>query len=274
MPRPARPLPSASVILLDKDRGQGEPFGLYLLRRVDKSRFMPGRYVFPGGKLEPADSGPDPGDGLRQCALRELWEEAGVILATDLRAAAALDPSRREEVRLKVAQGRLDLTAGLARLNLAPAPAALTPFARWITPAARSQRFDATFYLALMPPGQKAASDLKETSQGLWLGPGQALTENQEGRVSLAPPQVRIMGELAGFPSLEALLTEAQSRDLSPVRPVLWSDGQRRIILLPWVPDHPLAAPRDPARPGRPCPAGQASRLVHDQGRWLPYSSP
>ncbi len=262
------PQPSATVILLDPARGEGEPFGLYLLKRRSRSRFMPGRFVFPGGRVEPRD-----GQDLRSprslaaCALRELWEEAGVVLARRPQAAAAVSPPQREQARCRLQQGDWSLERAMAFLGLRPDFDALTPYARWITPSARPQRFDTLFFLALMPPGQEAQSDHLETSQGLWLGPARALEENLAGRVELAPPQVRILGELAGFTSLDELLKGEGRCRLDPVRPFLWIEGGQRVILLPWDPDYPLRRPRQPARP---CPAGQATRLVHQRGRWLP----
>ena len=270
MKQPAAPQPSASVILLDPARGGDEPFGLFLLRRRSQSRFMPNRFVFPGGRVDPRDGGGDPfGDeALRVCALRELWEEAGVILSNDAQAAARLDPGQREAARLRLERGRGDLAGTLEAWGLAPAVRALIPYARWITPEARPQRFDAMFFLALMPIGQQAASDQRETSEGLWIGPSRALAENREGRVELAPPQVRILGELAGFPGLKELLGWAGRNRLSTVRPFLWLGGAERVLLLPWDKDY---AGRAPTSPAEACPAGLASRLVHRDGVWLPF---
>jgi len=271
MPIP-QPQPSASVILLDPQRGREEPFGLFLLRRRAQSSFMPGRFVFPGGRVEPGD-GDDAWspEALGRCALRELWEEAGVILARELSRPGVLLPPApaREDARRALQEQRTTLEQALAGLGLTPHLEGLRPYARWITPLARPQRFDTRFYLACMPAGQEADSDQMETSEGLWLGPGQALRENQEGRVELAPPQVRILGELATYPSLDALWS--RQADLEPVMPMLWAGQGQRIILLPDDPDYPAHAPADPRSPGQPCPAHQATRLLHQEGRWLPY---
>ncbi|RJX33416.1 MAG: NUDIX hydrolase [Desulfarculus sp.] len=272
MPEPSSPLPAASVILLDAQQGRGEPFGLFLLRRRAGSSFMPDRFVFPGGRVEPSD-GEDPLAliSLRRAALRELWEEAGVILADDPARAAATARGQREEVRAALQKGRLGLDQALAGLGLGPDLGALLPYARWITPPTREQRFDTTFFLAAMPAGQRAESDDAETSQGLWLGPAPALQGNQEGRVSLAAPQVRLLGELSRYGSLEKLLAR-DSGPLDPVRPVLWASGKTRVVMLPWDPDYAAGQPGPDCLPGQPCPAHQASRIVNFDGRWLPYT--
>ena len=260
MPVPASIQASASVVLLDPDRGAGEPFGVFLLRRSQKSSFMPDRFVFPGGRVEP-DDGPDPGQlaTLSRCALRELWEEAGVLLARG----AHGEPAQADALAGLPRRGA-GLGPALADRGLAWDLAALRPWARWITPTARPQRFDTLFFLATMPAGQEATADQRETSQGLWLGPAQALAENQAGRVELAPPQVRLLGELAAAGGMEAV-REATTR-LEPVLPRLWTGPEARVVLLPWDRDYAAAEPG----PGQACPAHLASRLVDRQGRWLP----
>ena len=258
--------PSASVILLDPDRGQEEPFGIFLLVRGQASKFMPGRYVFPGGKLEPRD-GEDDDAGRRICALRELFEEAGVLLAKG----PDPGPDKAGAARESLQRGESDLTSALGELGLEPDPGVLTPHARWITPKLRPKRFDTTFYLALMPNGQKASSDFLETSGGVWLGPEAAVAANQAGKVSLAPPQVRMIGELAAFGSLEELFAASERADLSPIMPVLRAKGDARVIYLPWDPDY-ANDDADPDKPGAdPCHAGRTSRLVMTGGQWLPY---
>jgi 8-oxo-dGTP pyrophosphatase MutT (NUDIX family) len=230
---------------------------------------MPNRFVFPGGKVEPEDGAEPLADQtLRNCALRELWEEAGVILASDAAAAAAADETAKTKALASLEAGRTSLGQAMAGLGLEPDVAGLKPYNRWITPKARPKRFDTTFYLALMPQGQKAACDHKETSEGLWLGPARALAENQAGNVELAPPQVRLLGELATHASLDGLLESVRRPSLSPVEPFLWINGKERVIMLPWDPDYET---REPVTKARPCPAHQCSRLVHDRGRWLPY---
>ncbi|MGD8563242.1 MAG: NUDIX domain-containing protein [Desulfarculaceae bacterium] len=261
--------PSASVILLRPGTEPDTPFEILLLERQGKSRFMPGRFVFPGGRVESSDgqdSGQEP--SLRTCALRELWEEAGVILATDPAKAAKAPPSEAAALREDIQKGGQGLAIALKRLGLSPDLEALTPFARWITPAARPQRFDTMFFLARMPPGQKASSDGSETLTGVWLSPERALAQNHEGKTALAPPQVIMLGELGQADRLEDLLAKELRMPLEPVRPFLWVKGDERVLLMPWDPDYTTQAP---VQASISCPAADASRLVHVQGYWLPH---
>ena len=262
----ATPAPSASVILLDPDQGGGEPFGVFLLVRGQASKFMPGRYVFPGGRLEPRD-GEDDDRGRRVCALRELFEEAGVLLASG----PEPDPGRADLARGSLQRAEAGLAQALDGLGLKPETAALTPHARWITPEFRPKRFDTTFYLALMPGGQMARSDFLETCGGAWLGPEAAVAANQAGRVALAPPQVRLIGELAGFASLDELFAASEKADMAPVMPILRAEEKAKVIYLPWDPDYTNGSPGQGGDEAVPCHAGRASRLVLTDGQWLPY---
>jgi len=275
MPDSNLPQPSASVILLKDGLDRKDPFVIFLLRRQGESRFMPNRCVFPGGRVEKKD-GEDPWaeESLKACALRELWEEAGVILAEDRKKAAAVPAGAKQAARSALQAGEAGLKEAMDSLGLKPDFKTLIPYARWITPAARNMRFDTVFYLAPAPPGQEADSDQKETSAGLWLAPQKALDQNQAGEVALAPPQVRILGELSGYASVQDLLSRNRQNDLTPVRPFLWIKDGKRIILLPHDPEYAQKAPSDPESPGRPCPAGQATRVVDVNGLWLPYKWP
>ncbi len=262
-------IPAATVILLDSQGTPGEPFAVFLLRRRAASAFMPNRYVFPGGKVEPGD-GTDPLDpmALRRAALRELWEEAGIVLAKPQKRVVEVPAAELHALRAALQQGTQSLQQALAGLALRPDLDALLPFAHWVTPQARTRRFDTHFFLARLPAGQQAACDQSETTGGLWLGPAEALARNQAGRVSLAPPQVRLLGELSQWGSLEAAWHQAAMRSPRPVRPKLWQGKDRRMVLLPWDPDYGPGQPRSPARP---CPAAEATRLVHANGLWLPW---
>ena len=260
-----QPRLSASVILLREAPAEDRGFEVFLLKRNDGSGFMPGRFVFPGGGLEKSDGAGE--EGLRRCAIRELWEEAGILLARGGEAVA--DRALLAAGRKRMEQKGLGLEESLAEMGLEPDLEALVPFARWITPKARPKRFDTWFYLAPLPQGQEAEPDQQETTEGVWLTPDQALEENNTGRVGLAPPQVRILGELAAHTSLDRLLSQTRGKTpREPVEPVMWIQGKERIILLPWDKDHQAGRPVSQVEP---CPAGECSRLVHDRGRWRPF---
>ena len=168
------------VILRDSARGPE----LYLVKRSRTLDFMAGAHVFPGGRMDQADSSPSTcallsseasdlharlgealpathAAGLFVAAIRETFEEAGLLLG---RLAAGWGP---DEARRAVAQGALFSTL-VEHLDAR----ALVPWVRWVTPEVSPKRFDARFFLARAPEGQEPRVDGREATEGLWITPG------------------------------------------------------------------------------------------------------
>jgi len=165
---PVEPRPSATVLLIRGSR----PFELLLVRRPGGADFAPGAYVFPGGTVHADDRGA--ADEIKAAALRELFEEAGVLLARRGRSLAR--ESDCDAVRARVE--RVETFAGaLAACGLEPAFDRLVLMARWITPAALSRRYDARFYLARMPPSQRVVPQEGEVVGWMWVTPERALRD-------------------------------------------------------------------------------------------------
>lgn len=185
------PRPSATVILL---RGGGDRLELLLVQRTHAARFMAGHWVFPGGAVDSADG--EGQRGLRAAALRELAEEAGVVLAPE---------------------------------------AELVPFARWITPEQSPIRYDTWFYLAAAPADADPRVDGLEIVAYRWLTPARALTEHAAGRFELAFPTARQLEQLSSFGSAEQALAHARAHEneIRPVRPRIEGTGEEARIVLP-----------------------------------------
>ena len=148
------PRPAATVMLL---RPATPGVGVYLIRRSSRSRFMPDAYVFPGGAVDAADG--DPPAAFAVAALRELFEEAGILLArTAAGTACALEGAQLEALRAQALEGT-PIAALLERHGLQLDTAALTYYSNWITPQSEPIRFDAHFFIARAPQGQTALAD-------------------------------------------------------------------------------------------------------------------
>ena len=261
----AQALPlAASVLLLREATAAGAPFELYMLRRPERARFAPGAYIFPGGVLdredraavpcafaprsEPAiaalharmDTGgqfasPDEETtaALLVCAVRELFEEAGVLLARTARGVpvGSTEPARRRAQREELLAGRLDFAALLDVERLRLAPDDLVYFSHWITPEASRIRFDTHFFLAVLPAGQAAAHYAGEMAGGLWLTPREGLARHARGDFPLMPVQQRHLERLAGFDSIAALLAFGRAKAVPAVLPVMNEQG--REVALP-----------------------------------------
>jgi 8-oxo-dGTP pyrophosphatase MutT (NUDIX family) len=165
---PVEPRPSATVLLIRS----GEPWELLMVHRPGGADFAPGAYVFPGGSVHAGDaSWPDP---IRAAALRELFEEVGVLLARRGRRFARDADCVRVREALAAGAG---FTEALGSAGLEPAFERLVLFERWITPPQLSRRFDARFYLARMPSGQTVQGQDGEVTDWLWIAPRRALND-------------------------------------------------------------------------------------------------
>jgi 8-oxo-dGTP pyrophosphatase MutT (NUDIX family) len=149
-----------------------KPWELLLLRRPGGADFAPGAYVFPGGTLHAADSAWD--DPVCAAAVRELFEEAGILLARRGRRLAR--EADAAQVRELVASGT-SLGEALQQLDLRPAFDRLVMFARWVTPAPLPRRYDTCFFLARLPADQRVHPQEGEVTDWTWITPERALVE-------------------------------------------------------------------------------------------------
>jgi 8-oxo-dGTP pyrophosphatase MutT (NUDIX family) len=188
------PRQAATVIVL---RGGSEALEILLVKRTPHARFMGGVWVFPGGAV---DAHEGEGDAAhRIAAVRELQEEAGIVLAD---------------------------------------PDALVKFSRWITPAEVVVRFDTHFFLASMPEDQEATIDGDEIVDQGWFTPASALAAHERGEIELVFPTIKHLEQLAGFASADALLDYARGRDVGPVQPRIVTEGETARLLLPGEPGY------------------------------------
>ena len=159
---PVTPRPSATVLLIR----DGDPWELLLVHRPGGADFAPGAYVFPGGTVHEDDR--VWGDEVVAAAVRELFEEAGILLVHGAR-----DPECAK-VRALVEAGAT-FGHALRELGLQPGFDDLVMFARWVTPAQLRRRFDARFYLARLPDGQSVRPQEGEVTDWRWISPARAL---------------------------------------------------------------------------------------------------
>jgi 8-oxo-dGTP pyrophosphatase MutT (NUDIX family) len=159
-----------------------------MMRRPGGADFAPGAWVFPGGSVHADDSGF--ADPVRGAAVRELFEEMGVLLArrADGRFARDLEARRLRHV---LGDGS-SFKAGLDRLGLAPALDRLTYFQRWITPLVVRRRFDARFYVTKLPAGQREHPQDGEVVDWRWVTAEEAIDE-----LPLVPATRRVLETLA-----------------------------------------------------------------------------
>ncbi len=266
-------LRAAASVVLVRDGAAG--LEVLLLRRHQASGVLGGVYVFPGGKLDAADAQPHPDwldatpDALRQrlgepaadtavplaqglfvAALRETFEEAGVLLAEPVPAAAGnrLPEAPPAHETLTLLRGHLHAghawPAALAQSGLRWRTAALQPWSRWITPTnppVGTPRFDTRFFLARMPAGQHVELDHHEATEALWLTPREALARSWAGEIGLIPPQLMGLAQLACHADVASAWNEAASRPPPCVLPTTFIADGHKAMCYPGDPLHPVA---------------------------------
>jgi 8-oxo-dGTP pyrophosphatase MutT (NUDIX family) len=216
------PQPAATVMIARENLGDIE---IFMLRRSSRSTFMPDVFVFPGGRVEAQDatprarermtgSTPPPDASVVFAAVRETFEECGLLFAT-----RALDAARLDGERERVLAGTLTFTEMLHELNTRVDAGALRYFSRWITPPVETRRFDTSFFVARAPKGQAARADACETHDGLWITPRDALARCAQGAFALIFPTIKHLERLSAFNSIDALLAYAANKPIQAVTP-------------------------------------------------------
>jgi 8-oxo-dGTP pyrophosphatase MutT (NUDIX family) len=239
-PIPARP--AATVLLL---RNGARGLEVFMVTRHLKSSFMAGALVFPGGAVDPADSDPEmlaaltrPADlDFRIAAIRETFEEAGILLARPRGATGLIGPDRlagiEKQYRVRLNRGEIGFPALLTAEALVPAPDALIGFAHWITPENLPKRFDTRFYLARAPEGQLGLHDDGELTESRWVRPAEALTEAAAGRCKIVLA-TRLNLELLGqSDTVDGALAAAKRRQIVTVLPVIAPTPSGPVIRIP-----------------------------------------
>jgi 8-oxo-dGTP pyrophosphatase MutT (NUDIX family) len=220
---PVTPRPAASVLVVDP---REVPWRLLMIRRPGGAEFAPSAYVFPGGSVHAADEGfPDAG---RAAALRELFEEAGILLARRPDGPIARSEDC-ERLRGLLAEGG-DWPAALDRAGLVLAFDRLVFLSRWVTPERLVRRFDTRFFLARRPASQPVLPQPGEVEDHLWVTPARALS----GELALVHATRRILESVASEPDAVRLMARLRRRrhETPPIRPRLVDlpDGGFQIV--------------------------------------------
>ena len=257
----ANPRPAATVVVM-RDSAAGPE--MFMVRRHQDTAFMGGAYVFPGGRVDAHDRDgseawcdgaahaaaqfpalePDVAISYHVAAARELFEEAGVLLAHDAsgRFVSLTDEqshARFTAHRLEVHGGRTTLRAVAEREHLRLALDALVLFAHWVTPPIDTRQFDTRFFMARMPPDQTPAHDETETTHSVWMRPSGAIAQSLESNIVLPPPTWTTIRELEGFASVDEAIAWARARRVIRRQPELIVRDGTRVLVIPGDPLHP-----------------------------------
>ena len=230
---PVTPLPAATVILA-RDATPGVE--VLLMRRHRSSGFVPGAWVFPGGRVDAADSGPAlyeriegiPGGGPESAfwtaAIREVFEETGVLLARTPDgdwAGDATSDRRLEALRRQLMDDAITMLDVMDEAGVELDASGLVHMAHWITPVVEPRRYDTHFFLAALPDGRVARPDPREMTEAAWLRPAEALRRFEAGELPMVFPTVKTLESLRPYGSVEHALGAVRHARVRPILPRL-----------------------------------------------------
>ena len=245
VPRPA------STILLLRDNVTSKEIEVFMMVRHYEIDFNSGALVFPGGSVDKNDkeiiatpalySG---GEGLDEAALsfriaaiRETFEESGILLARPKGSNDLVDAGRAREIeaahRAALCESKTTFLQVLTDGGLVLALDELVPYAHWITPEGMPKRFDTWFFLAAAPPEQLGAHDGKESTDSIWVSPREALEGGESGRFKLPFPTTRNLIRLGKQPDVRAALSDMQGKSIVTVMPVMTRLNGGRQLRIP-----------------------------------------
>ena len=268
------PVRSAASVILLRDSVPG--LQVFLLKRNGLSDVLGGAFVFPGGKVDPQDGelattafldqcpaalhstlnepdiDPQTAAALYVAAIREVFEESGILFAYGAAsecAANAADASDAAEATMLAREGLL-FDAVLARLKLRLHTLSLAPWSRWITPTmplVMHKRFDTRFFVAAVPSGQTAVHDGIEATDSTWVTPRSALMHYRDGLIVLAPPQIMTLAHLTRYGDVQQVLKAARSRMPPVICPEPFEHQGHRVLCYPGDARHSV---KERAMPG------------------------
>ena len=235
----AVPVREAATVMVVRDGADG--LEVLMLRRSLASTFVGGAYVFPGGMVDPHDRDPAVAarcDGLTPseadealamsdgmaswiAAVRECFEEAGVLLAHDRSGAVVSladpdDVARFDAYRRAVHAGTTTLLDVLEAEDLRIAADRIHYWGHWVTPVGPPRRYDTRFFVCAAPPEQVSFHDEIEMIDSIWTTPAEALARNHRDEITLIFPTYKSLEAIGRFTTTAELLAAASQRGAVP----------------------------------------------------------
>lgn len=242
---PVTPRPAATIVLL-RDGAAG--MEVLLMRRSRRAGFVPGAWVFPGGRVDGSDAAPEVVDLLADltperaaerldlhdadppaiayylAALREAFEETGILVGEGPDGSPPPTAARSHEVdavREDLMQDHIGFAAALEALGCRIDGDAVEYIAHWITPEPEPRRYDTRFFAAQVPPGATAIVDPREMTEAVWLTPGRALDRCDAGGLPMVFPTIKTIEQLGAYETTEAALEGIGGQEVRTILPTL-----------------------------------------------------
>ena len=256
---PSLPRPAATVVLM---RDTDEGVQTLLLKRVHSAGFVPGAYVFPGGRVDRGDADPEvlsrtvsltvdaaaermglhdadpPAVAYYLAAVREAFEETGILVGRNTKGdpiPAAAVAARVLEVRDRLLDESCSFARALEELGAHLDDTAMEYVGHWITPIAEPRRYDARFFAAAVPPESEPAIHTAEMLCAIWITPAAALERTREGSLPMVFPTIKTLEAIVDFDTTSAILGHYRGRSIPSVLPRLIRTPDGITIRLPEI---------------------------------------
>jgi len=256
---PPTPRPAATIVVLRDPEGNAAPSEpgtvpeVLLMRRSRSSGFVPGAYVFPGGRVDPNEASPEVLDRIRDltpeaaaarldyasgpssavvdaidfyvAALREAFEETGLLVAqrnqADQAPPSAATSPEIERLRVALMADEMGFGDVLQAMDTWIEGSEVSYLAHWITPVQEPRRYDARFFVAGVPAGTEVVIDEREMVDARWLQPTHALELNRAGELPMVFPTIHTLEMLTEFGTVAEVVAAFQSRRVPSILPRL-----------------------------------------------------
>ena len=259
---PAQPVPArpAATVVLMRDTDHG--LEVLLLRRVRSSGFVPGAWVFPGGRVDAGDGSQKvlertlgltveaaaarldlqdartPAAAYYVAAFREAFEETGILVGRSERgertATAHAEPGVLD-ARERLLAGTCSFADALEKLGAFLDSTAMEYIAHWITPTVEPRRYDTRFFAAAVDESAVPAIHEKEMTAALWIAPSEALARSEARSLAMVFPTLKTLEALSGFDSTAAVLQDFRSRTIPSILPRLIRTSEGITLRIPEV---------------------------------------
>jgi 8-oxo-dGTP pyrophosphatase MutT (NUDIX family) len=246
MEQAVTPLPAATLLLI---RDGVEGLEVLMAARHEDSGFAAGALVFPGGKVDRGDLAiarrhrlladlADIAAASRVAAVRETWEECGILLARRAGAAAML--SLAELRRARGEPGR-PFEQLLADIGLELAVDGLLTFAHWTTPIDRPKRFDTQFFITPFEGDQEALHDGREAVDARWVRPADVIAGADAGRIKLVFATRMNLLRLSATDSVATALEATRRAKVVPITPQVVKTAAGPALRIPEDAGYPIS---------------------------------
>jgi 8-oxo-dGTP pyrophosphatase MutT (NUDIX family) len=229
-------------------RDADEGVQILLLKRVHSAGFVPGAYVFPGGRVDGGDADPEvlsrtvsltveaaadrmrlhdadpPAVAYYLAALREAFEETGILVGRSTEGDAlpsAAAASGVLEIRDRLLDEACSFAQALDDLGALIDDTAMEYIGHWITPIAEPRRYDARFFAATVAPESEPAIHAAEMLDAIWITPAAALERANEGSLPMVFPTIKTLESMMDFATASEVLDEFRGRRIPSVLPRL-----------------------------------------------------